>query len=93
MSVHVRLGFCSVNRSLVAMLTVAGANGGSGLSVHFLVVEESSSRDASVITHPLRMVGEAALESLNSRKTATHTCAQVVLSDQPSLDFRKDEEK
>lgn len=90
-SVHVRPGFCSVNPSLVAMLTVAGANGGSGLSVHFLVVEESSSRDASVITHPLRMVGEAALESLNSRETATHTCAQVVPSDQPSLDFRKDE--
>lgn len=89
-SVHVRPGFCSVNPSLVAMLTVAGANGGSGLSVHFLVVEELSSRDASVITHPLRMEGEAALESLNSRETATHTCAQVVLSDQPSLDFSKD---
>ena len=88
-SVHVRLGFCSVNLSLVAMLMVAGANGGSGLSVHFLVEEESSSGDASVITHPLRVVGEAVWESLNSRKTATHTCAQVVLSDQPSLNLKR----
>lgn len=69
------------------MLTVAGANGGPGLSARFLVEEESSSGDASVITRPLRVVGEAAWESLNSRKTATYTCAQVVPSGQSNLEL------
>lgn len=81
-SVHAWLGFCNVNLSLAATLTVAGANGGPGLSAHFLVEEESSSGDASVITRPRRAAGEAAWESLNNRKTATYTCAQVVLPGQ-----------
>ncbi|KAA8580474.1 hypothetical protein FQN60_013432, partial [Etheostoma spectabile] len=72
------LGFCGVNQSLVVMLMVAGANGGPGPSARSLVEEESSSGDASVITRPLRAVGEAVLESLNSRKIATYTCAQTL---------------
>lgn len=80
-----RLGFCSVVQSLVAMWTVAGANGVPGLSAHFLVEEESSSGNASVITRLLRLVGEAALELLNRRNPATFTSAQVVLSANPSL--------
>lgn len=70
------------------MLMVVGANGGPGLSARYLVEEESSSGDASVITRPLRVVGEAAWELLNSRKTATYTCAQVVLSGQFNLELK-----
>lgn len=69
------------------MLTVAGANGGPGLSARCHVEGGSSSGDASVITPPLRAVGGAAWESLNSRKTATYTSAQVGLSDQPTLNW------
>ncbi len=86
-SVHVRLGFCSVIQSLVAMWTVAGANGVPGLSARFLVEEESSSGNASVITRLLRLVGEAALELLNRRKPATFINAQVVLSGQPKFNL------
>lgn len=61
------------------MWMVAGASGGTGPSARSLVEVESSSGEGSVTTRPLRVVGEAAWESLNSRETATRTCAQVVL--------------
>ncbi|KAF0028339.1 hypothetical protein F2P81_019426 [Scophthalmus maximus] len=73
---HVKLGFCSVSRCPVATSTVAGANGQPGPSARFLVEEESISGDDSVIIHLLRVVEEAAWESLSSRETATYTCAQ-----------------
>lgn len=80
-----RLGFYSVSQSLVAMLTVAGASGEPGPGARLLAGEESSSGDASVITHLLRVVEEAAWETLSSRKTATYTHAQVELSGQSTL--------
>lgn len=76
-SVHVRPGFCAVNQSLVAMSTAAGANGEPGPSARFLVEEESSSGDDSAIIRLLRAEDEAAQETVSSRKTATHTPAQV----------------
>lgn len=72
------LEFYSVNQYLVAKLMVAGANGELGLSVHFFVEEESHSGGVSVTIQYLRVVGGAAKELCNNRKTATHTCAQVV---------------
>lgn len=78
LAVHVRPGFCSVSQSLGALLTVAGANGKPGPSVRLLAVEGSSPGNASVIIHLLRVVEEAAWESMSSRKTATYTHAQVV---------------
>ena len=78
--VRARPGFFSVSQSPVAMWTVAGANGGPGPSARSLVEEELSPGDVSVITRPLRAVGEAAWEPLNSRETATYTCAQVLSS-------------
>lgn len=80
-----KLGFCSVSRCPVATSTVAGANGQPGPSARFLVEEESISGDDSVIIHLLRVVEEAAWESLSSRETATYTCAQVVLSGQSNV--------
>lgn len=73
-----RPGFYSVIQYPVATSTVAGANGEPGPYARFHAVEESSSRDASVTIRLLRAAGEAAWESLNSRKNATHMCAQVL---------------
>lgn len=75
--VPVRLECFSVSRSLAAVWMVAGASGAPGQSAHILVVEEPSSGGATVTTLPLRVVVEAALDRRSSRKTATHTCAQV----------------
>lgn len=57
--VHVRLGSCSVNQSLVAVLMVVGANGEPGLSAPNLAAEASSPGNANVIIHLLRVVEEA----------------------------------
>lgn len=62
---------------LVAMVMVAGASGGPGATVPFLVAEDWCSEGAGVITPPLRMVGGAVWEPCSKRETATLTCAQV----------------
>lgn len=80
LSVHVRLGFCSVGLPLAAMLMVAGVSGGPGLNALFHVEVESTSKDACAIIRLLRAAEEAAWVWLSSRETATHTCAQVVMT-------------
>lgn len=76
-SVHVRLECCSVSPSLAAVWMAAGASGAPGQNARTLAAEESSSGGATVTTRPLRVAAEAALDSLSSRETATHTYAQV----------------
>lgn len=74
---RVKLVSCTVTQFLVVLLMVGGANGDHGQSVQPSVGVESNCGFVSVITPPLREVGESAVVVLTSKRSVTVMPAQV----------------